>query len=63
MLTVLKNLFKRIGQKLGLVETITPKQVQARVLNPDVAYGAPLKPRAVVRVISGASKDNWIKEI
>lgn len=61
MLTVLKNMLKKIGEKLGLVSPAVPKQVQVRILNPDVAHGAPLMPKAIVCVVNGSPKDNWIK--
>lgn len=45
------------------IAPVTPKAIQARVLNPDVAHGAPLEPKAVVRVVTGSPKDHWIKKL
>lgn len=60
----LKRVFCNLSsESLSELPSALPKKVQARVLNPNVAHGAPLKPRAVVRVVTGAPKDNWIKKI
>jgi hypothetical protein len=70
---VLKKFGKKLGsglaRKLGILEapaTARPKTVQARVLNKveDVAHGAPLVPKRIVRVLPAPPKeDNWILEI
>lgn len=68
-----KKLASGLAQKLGIssapaTASLPPspaKLVQARVLNPDaedIAHGAPLVPKGIVRVVPG-NKDNWIKKL
>lgn len=67
-MNVLKEFGKRLAAALGRrsdtkIAPATPKLVQARILNHDVAHGAPLVPKAVVRVVTGSPEDHWIKKL
>jgi hypothetical protein len=63
-----KKLVGALAQKLGIrVAPVTHARKVEAFVNPehaaeDVAHGAPLQPKAIVRVVP-AQRDTWIKKL